>query len=104
MACGLCVDACPQVGGNEFDQGLKARKAIYRPFPQPAPAAFLIEKADRAPCVQTCPAGTTVQGYVALIKAGDADRASARARRHVQRFGEYMIEKEREGNAADQSH
>jgi DNA-binding FadR family transcriptional regulator len=41
---------------------------------------------------------------VALIKAGDADRASARARRHVQRFGEYMIEKEREGNAADQRH
>jgi DNA-binding FadR family transcriptional regulator len=40
---------------------------------------------------------------VALIKAGDANRASARARRHVQRFGEYMIEKEREGNAAGQS-
>jgi len=39
---------------------------------------------------------------VALIKAGDADRASARARRHVQRFGEYMIEKEREGSTADE--
>ena len=25
VACGLCVDACPQVGGNEFDVGLKAR-------------------------------------------------------------------------------
>jgi DNA-binding FadR family transcriptional regulator len=37
---------------------------------------------------------------VALIKAGDADQASARARRHVQRFGEYMLEKEKEVSEA----
>jgi heterodisulfide reductase subunit A len=43
VACGLCVDHCPQVGGNEFDVGLKARKAIYRPFPQSEPAAYIIE-------------------------------------------------------------
>ena len=43
VACGLCVDACPQVGGNEFDMGLKARKAIYRPFPQSVPAAYVID-------------------------------------------------------------
>jgi heterodisulfide reductase subunit A len=43
VACGLCVDACPQVGGNEFDVGLKARKAIYRPFPQSVPAAYTID-------------------------------------------------------------
>jgi heterodisulfide reductase subunit A len=43
VACGLCVDSCPQVGGNEFDMGLKARKAIYRAFPQSVPAAYVIE-------------------------------------------------------------
>ena len=43
VACGLCVDACPQVGGNEFDVGLKARKAIYRPFPQSVPATYVID-------------------------------------------------------------
>ncbi len=48
VACGLCVDACPQVGGNEFDMGLKARKAIYRPFPQSVPAAYVI---DREACL-----------------------------------------------------
>jgi len=48
VACGLCVDTCPQVGGNEFDVGLKARKAIYRPFPQSVPAAYVI---DRAACL-----------------------------------------------------
>ena len=48
VACGLCVDVCPQVGGNEFDVGLKARKAIYRPFPQSVPAAYVI---DREACI-----------------------------------------------------
>ncbi|MFO7768128.1 MAG: FAD-dependent oxidoreductase [bacterium] len=43
VACGQCVEVCPQVGGNEFDVGLKARKAIYRPFPQSVPAAYVIE-------------------------------------------------------------
>jgi heterodisulfide reductase subunit A len=44
IACDLCVDVCPQVGGNEFDVGLKARKAIYRPFPQSVPAAYVIDR------------------------------------------------------------
>ena len=44
VACGLCVDACPQVGGNEFDVGLKARKAIYRPFPQSVPSTYVVDK------------------------------------------------------------
>jgi heterodisulfide reductase subunit A len=48
VACGLCVDVCPQVGGNEFDVGLKTRKAIYRPFPQSVPAAYVI---DREACL-----------------------------------------------------
>jgi heterodisulfide reductase subunit A len=43
VACGLCVDSCPQVGGNEFDMGLKARKAIFRPFPQSVPATYVID-------------------------------------------------------------
>jgi len=43
VACGRCVDVCPVVGGNEFDVGLKARKAIYRPFPQSVPAAYAID-------------------------------------------------------------
>jgi heterodisulfide reductase subunit A2 len=46
VACGLCADACPQIGGNEFDLGLKARKAIYRAFPQSVPAAYAIDPAS----------------------------------------------------------
>jgi heterodisulfide reductase subunit A2 len=44
VACGLCVDACPEAGGNEFDVGLKFRKAIYRPYPQSVPAAYVIDR------------------------------------------------------------
>ncbi len=43
VACGVCSDACPVVRGNEFDYCLKARKAIYRPFPQSVPAAYVID-------------------------------------------------------------
>jgi heterodisulfide reductase subunit A len=43
-ACGNCTKRCPVVVGNEFDMALKARKAIYRPFPQSVPAAFVIDK------------------------------------------------------------
>jgi heterodisulfide reductase subunit A2 len=46
VACGLCAEACPQIGGNEFDLGLKARKAIYRAFPQSVPAAYAIDPAS----------------------------------------------------------
>ncbi|MBN2082008.1 CoB--CoM heterodisulfide reductase iron-sulfur subunit A family protein [bacterium] len=43
VACGQCVEACHIVQGNEFDYNLKARKAIYRPFPQSVPAAYVID-------------------------------------------------------------
>ena len=47
-ACGDCAEVCPEPGGNEFDMALKARKAIYRPFPQSEPAAYII---DREACL-----------------------------------------------------
>ena len=40
VACGDCIAHCPvTVDDREFDSRLKARKAIYRPFPQSVPAA-----------------------------------------------------------------
>jgi heterodisulfide reductase subunit A len=68
--CGECEKVCPIDFPNEWDVGTKIRKAIYRPFPQAVPITYCIEKYDRAPCVQTCPAGTNVQGYVALVRGG----------------------------------
>jgi len=69
-ACGDCATACPVKVPNQFDEELGKRAATYRLFPQTIPQTFVIEKADRAPCVRACPAHINVQGYVALISKG----------------------------------
>jgi len=68
--CGECAEACPIKVPSEFEQELASRKAIFRPFAQAYPNAFTIDKRERGPCVLTCPAGTNVQGYVALAAEG----------------------------------
>ncbi len=81
--CGECEKACPIDFPNLWDVNTKTRKAIYRPFPQAVPITYCIDKYDRAPCVQTCPAGTNVQGYVALIKAGKYREALSLIMEHL---------------------
>ena len=68
--CGDCAKVCPIEAPNEWDVGTKKRKAIYISFPQAVPVRYAIDKKDRAPCVQTCPAGINIQGFVALIRVG----------------------------------
>ena len=73
--CGECAKYCPVSLPNEWDEGMMKRKAVYRPFPQAVPINFAIDKRDRGPCVQTCPAGTNVQGYVTMIREGNYEQA-----------------------------
>jgi len=80
--CGECVAVCPVEVPNEFDMKLGTRKAIYRPFPQAIPAAFVIDKRP-SPCKSTCPAHIPVQGYIALIGQGKFDKALALIRETV---------------------
>ena len=68
--CAECAEVCPVEVPSEFEQALAPRKAIFRPFAQAYPNAFAIEKRERPPCVLSCPAGTNVQGYVALTARG----------------------------------
>lgn len=65
--CGLCAEACPVEVPSEYDMGLRKRKAVHRLYPQAVPNYFAIDKRGISPCKGTCPAGTSVQGYVALI-------------------------------------
>ncbi len=61
-SCGDCAKVCPVVRPDEFNVGLSSRKAIYRPFPQAVPAAFLINSAEClvynpavcSKCVEAC--------------------------------------------------
>jgi heterodisulfide reductase subunit A len=41
-ACGDCLQVCPVVVPDEFNLGLSSRRAIYQPFPQAVPAAYVI--------------------------------------------------------------
>jgi heterodisulfide reductase subunit A len=45
-ACGDCSDVCPITRPNEFDLGLSTRKAIYSPFPQAIPPAYVLNVED----------------------------------------------------------
>ena len=41
-ACGECARVCPVVRPDEFNMGLSSRKAIYSPFPQAVPSAYVL--------------------------------------------------------------
>jgi len=69
-ACGDCEQVCPVTVPNTYNEEMDTRKAVYKLFPQAVPNKYLIEKRGIPPCRATCPAGTNVQGYTALISQG----------------------------------
>ncbi len=69
-SCGDCEKVCPVVRKSEFFEGLSERRAIYKPFPQSIPAAYVIEKRGISACKNACPISQNVQGYIALIAKG----------------------------------
>jgi heterodisulfide reductase subunit A len=45
-ACGDCVSVCPVVLPDEYQMGLSSRRAIYIPFPQAVPSAYVVSAED----------------------------------------------------------
>lgn len=43
VACNVCADWCPVSAPSEFDAGVGSRKAIYIPFPQAVPNAYVVD-------------------------------------------------------------
>jgi heterodisulfide reductase subunit A-like polyferredoxin len=66
-ACNDCVEVCPVEVPSEYNEGLALRTAIFKPYPQAVPSAYVISKKGTSPCKATCPADTSAQGYIALI-------------------------------------
>ncbi len=64
-ACGECAKVCPVVRPDEFNLGLSSRRAIFSPFPQAVPSAYVINIAEClghnpvvcAKCVEACDKG-----------------------------------------------
>ena len=73
--CGECAEQCPVEILSEFNQGMGKRKAIYKPFAQAIPNLYVIDRRGISPCRDGCPAGTRVQGYVALTSKGKFQEA-----------------------------
>ncbi|MFA5814037.1 MAG: CoB--CoM heterodisulfide reductase iron-sulfur subunit A family protein [Bacteroidales bacterium] len=46
VACSICSDVCPVKVDSEFDSKITKRKAVYIPFPQAVPNAYLIDEAS----------------------------------------------------------
>jgi heterodisulfide reductase subunit A2 len=46
VACHACMEVCPVAQPSEFDAGISIRKAIYMPFPQAVPNAYLVDPAQ----------------------------------------------------------
>jgi heterodisulfide reductase subunit A len=61
-ACGDCAQVCPIVKRDEFQMGLSTRRAIYIPFAQAVPQAYLVNRDDClgddpivcGRCIETC--------------------------------------------------
>jgi heterodisulfide reductase subunit A len=64
-ACGECAKVCPVVRPDEFNLGLSSRRAIYSPFPQAVPSAYVLNvneclghnPAVCAKCIEACDKG-----------------------------------------------
>lgn len=73
-ACGVCSTGCPVVMKSEFNMGTGPRKAIYIPFPQAIPNKASIDRREerlcKAACMDACPIGTNVPGYLKHISEG----------------------------------
>ncbi|MFL7814056.1 MAG: FAD-dependent oxidoreductase [Anaerolineales bacterium] len=70
VACNDCVEACPVLVPDLFNEFLVSRTAVYKQYPQAIPNAYAIQKAGIAPCRDACPTGQRAQGYIALIREG----------------------------------
>ena len=45
-SCGECAKVCPVSRPDEYQQGFSSRKAIYLPFPQAVPSAYILNMDD----------------------------------------------------------
>jgi NADPH-dependent glutamate synthase beta subunit-like oxidoreductase len=60
---------------DQFNADMIPRRAAYIAFPQAVPKKAVIDRGGSSPCSFACPAGIQAHGYVALIRAGEYEKA-----------------------------
>ena len=73
--CSDCEDPCPITLSSTFDEGLRERKAIFRPFPQAVPNIYTISRKGVPACQASCPIHQNAYGYIALAGKGKFEEA-----------------------------
>ncbi|MEW6425698.1 MAG: CoB--CoM heterodisulfide reductase iron-sulfur subunit A family protein [Bacillota bacterium] len=74
--CGECAEACPIDVPSEFNQGLGERKAIYKPYAQAYPNAYVVDKEnciECGACEDACQAGAvdhSMEEEIIQVKVG----------------------------------
>jgi len=80
-SCGDCVEVCPVVIPDEYQVGLGSRRAIYLPFPQAVPSAYLVNAEECmgqnpiacGKCIEACEKGCidfTMRDEILQIEVG----------------------------------
>ncbi|WP_035108169.1 CoB--CoM heterodisulfide reductase iron-sulfur subunit A family protein, partial [Desulfovirgula thermocuniculi] len=76
VSCGRCEQVCPREVASEFNQGLGVRKAIYKPYAQAYPNAYVVDPdlcIKCGTCVEKCARKAIdhgMRGEEMQIKAG----------------------------------
>lgn len=73
--CGDCAQSCPVTVDDDYNQGLAARKAIFKMYPQAVPNKYSMSRLGVAPCYDACPIHGNPSGYVALAAEGKFQEA-----------------------------
>ena len=79
-SCGECAKVCPVVRPDEYQMGLSSRKAVYIPFPQAVPCAYVLNMDD---CLGNNPIACGECARVCEKKAIDYDDSDEIVTRHV---------------------
>jgi heterodisulfide reductase subunit A-like polyferredoxin len=78
--CGICAEKCPEEVNDEFNEGLRKRKAIYSGYPEAAPNSYVV---DRKNCLHFTEAGCNICKKVCIEKAIDFDQKEQNISLHV---------------------
>ena len=76
LSCGSCAEVCPVEVPDAFNQRLGTRKAIYKPYPQAFPNAYVVDREnclECMACVEACPVDAIDHGMteeIVEIRAG----------------------------------
>lgn len=73
--CQDCEVACTLPYPDQYNSDLVSRKVAHIVYPQAVPKKAILQREGTSPCTFTCPSNIKANGYIALAKQGDYEKA-----------------------------